>query len=103
VVVHASTQAEPFGLVIAEAMACGRAVVVSAAGGAAEIVRHGRDALTVPPGDAEALASAKARLAGDAGLRASLGRTARETAERDFDRARLAAEVAPVYRSLVGG
>ena len=29
VVVHASTQPEPFGLVIAEAMACGRAVVVS--------------------------------------------------------------------------
>ena len=45
VVVHASTQPEPFGLVIAEAMACGRAVVVSSGGGAAEIVTPGEDAL----------------------------------------------------------
>ncbi len=33
VVVHASTRPEPFGLTIVEAMACGRSVVVSAAGG----------------------------------------------------------------------
>ena len=41
VVVHASTRPEPFGLVIAEAMACGRAVITSAAGGAAELVDAG--------------------------------------------------------------
>ena len=39
VVVHASTSPEPFGLVIAEAMACGRAVIVSDAGGAANSSR----------------------------------------------------------------
>ena len=39
IAVHASTEPEPFGLVIAEAMACGRPVVVSRAGGAAEIAR----------------------------------------------------------------
>ena len=33
IVVHASVEPEPFGLVIAEAMACGRPVVVSRAGG----------------------------------------------------------------------
>src|SRR5204863_9003318 len=41
VAVHASTEPEPFGLVIAEAMACGRPVVVSQAGGAAEIAQAG--------------------------------------------------------------
>ena len=46
VVVHASTSPEPFGLVIAEAMACGRALVTSATGGAAELVRPGEDAVT---------------------------------------------------------
>jgi glycosyltransferase involved in cell wall biosynthesis len=101
-VVHASTQPEPFGLVIAEAMACARPVVVSAAGGAAELVDDGRDALAVPPGDAAALAGAIRRLAQDAGLRARLGAAGRAKAEREFDRARLAAEVAPVYRSLPG-
>ncbi|MFL5383104.1 MAG: glycosyltransferase family 4 protein [Longimicrobiaceae bacterium] len=103
VVVHASTQPEPFGLVIAEAMACGRPVVVSTAGGAGEIVREGVDALGVPPGDAEALADAIRRLAEDAELRARLGAAGRARAERDFDRARLALEIAPLYRSLAGG
>ncbi|HEX6367306.1 MAG TPA: glycosyltransferase family 4 protein [Longimicrobium sp.] len=100
VVVHASTQPEPFGLVIAEAMACGRAVVASAAGGAGEIVTAGHDALAVAPGDVEGLAEAIRRLALDPVLRDRLGRAGRETAVRRFDRARLAAEVAPLYRSL---
>ncbi|HEU4456786.1 MAG TPA: glycosyltransferase family 4 protein [Longimicrobium sp.] len=103
VVVHASTQPEPFGLVIAEAMACARPVVVSAAGGAGEIITDGRDALGVPPGNVEAMAEAIRRLVVDPDLRARMGAAGRETAERAFDRARLAAEVAPVYRSLVGG
>jgi glycosyltransferase involved in cell wall biosynthesis len=102
VVVHASTQPEPFGLVIAEAMACARPVVVSAAGGAGEIITDSRDALGVPPGNVEAMAEAIRRLVVDADLRARMGAAGRETAERAFDRARLAAEVAPVYRSLVG-
>ncbi|MBW3570472.1 MAG: glycosyltransferase family 4 protein [Gemmatimonadetes bacterium] len=101
VVVHASTQPEPFGLVIAEAMACGRAVVASAAGGAGEIVTHGHDALAVAPGDVEGLTDAIRQLALDPVLRDRLGRAGRETAVRRFDRARLAAEVAPLYRSLV--
>lgn len=103
VVVHASTRPEPFGLVIAEAMACGRAVVATAAGGAAEIVSDGVDALAVPPGDAGALAAAIRRLVESPELRARLGAAGRETAERRFDRARLAAEVAPIYRALAEG
>jgi glycosyltransferase involved in cell wall biosynthesis len=101
VVVHASTQPEPFGLVIAEAMACGHAVVASAAGGAGEIVTPGHDALAVQPGDVDGLADAIRQLALDPVLRDRLGRAGRETAVRRFDRARLAAEVAPLYRSLV--
>jgi glycosyltransferase involved in cell wall biosynthesis len=102
VVVHASTQPEPFGLVIAEAMACARPVVVSAAGGAGEIVRDGVDALAVAPGDSAALAEALGRLAADPGLRARLGAAGRARAEADFDRARLARELVPIYRSLAG-
>ncbi|HEU4561393.1 MAG TPA: glycosyltransferase family 4 protein [Longimicrobium sp.] len=103
VVVHASTQPEPFGLVIAEAMACGRPVVATAAGGAAEIVEEGVNALTVPPGDAQALAAAIRQLAEDAELRARLGAAGRAKAERHFGRERLAAQVAPIYRAIVEG
>jgi glycosyltransferase involved in cell wall biosynthesis len=85
VVVHASTEPEPFGLVIAEGMACGRALVISRAGGAAEIVEDGVDALATPPGDAAALARALDRLAADAPFRARLGEAARRAALRRFD------------------
>lgn len=57
-----STRPEPFGMTVVEAMALGRAVVVSDAGGPAEIVRPGRDGLLVPPGDVKALAQAIAHL-----------------------------------------
>ena len=98
IVVHASTVPEPFGLVIAEAMACGRAVIASDAGGAREIFTRGIDALAHPPGNSEALAECISRLAGDESLRQQLGLAARQTAERRFNRRRLAAELAPLYQ-----
>ena len=73
IVVHASTQPEPFGLVIAEGMACGRAVIASEAGGAAEIIALSQSVLGHPAGDVAALAKGIERLALDAGLRARMG------------------------------
>lgn len=102
IVVHASTQPEPFGLAIAEAMACGCAVVVSDAGGAAEIVEAGHDALTHPPGDARALGGALERLAVDRDLRERLGMAARTAAVRKFDADAFAAAFAAVYESIAG-
>jgi glycosyltransferase involved in cell wall biosynthesis len=98
IVVHASTAPEPFGLVIAEAMACGRAVIASDAGGAREIFTRGVDALAHPPGNGEVLAQCISRLADDPSLRQQLGLAARQTAERRFNRCRLAAELEPLYR-----
>ena len=103
VVVHASTEPEPFGLVIAEAMACGRAVIVSRAGGAAEIVEDGVDALATPPGDAGALAAAIDRLAGDGALRARLGAAARAAAERRFDPAEFVGRFVELYTRVSRG
>lgn len=100
VVVHASTAPEPFGLAIAEAMACGRAVIVSYAGGAAEIVTPGSDALAHQPGDVDGLAARMVELGTDATLRARLGSAARVSAERRFAPARLAAELMSVYRAV---
>jgi glycosyltransferase involved in cell wall biosynthesis len=100
IVVHASTEPEPFGLVIAEGMACGRAVIASQSGGAAELITAGADALAHPPGDAESLAACITRLVTDADLRARLGRAGRRTAEQRFARVRLATELVPLYRLL---
>jgi glycosyltransferase involved in cell wall biosynthesis len=97
VVVHASTDPEPFGMVIAEAMATGRAVIVSGAGGAAELVRDGADALVHRPGDVDDLAHQIRSLVTDRGLRDRLGQAARASAETRFDRARLSRELTPLY------
>jgi glycosyltransferase involved in cell wall biosynthesis len=97
VLVHASTEPEPFGLAIVEGMACGRSVVASSAGGAAEILDGCEAALTHTPGDADELSVQIGRLARSAELRTSFGRAARLVAERRFDRARLAADLIPVY------
>jgi glycosyltransferase involved in cell wall biosynthesis len=96
-VVHASTAPEPFGLVIAESMACGRAVVAADAGGARELFTPGVDAVGHTPGDASSLAVCIHALASDPDMRRRLGRAARLTAERRFDRRRLAADLLPLY------
>lgn len=97
VVVHASTEPEPFGLVVAEAMACGRAVIVSGAGGALEIVRPGEDAIVCPPGDAAALGRHIQDLARDGARREALGRAARRHARERFSRDRLVGALYELY------
>jgi glycosyltransferase involved in cell wall biosynthesis len=97
IVVHASTSPEPFGMVIAEAMASGRAVVAAAEGGARELFEDGVSAVGHRMGDAEDLARQLRRLVQDAALRESLGRAARETAMRRFSSARMAADFRQVY------
>jgi glycosyltransferase involved in cell wall biosynthesis len=100
VVVHASTRPEPFGRTIAEAMACGKAVVAAKEGGASELVESGVDSIAVEPRDAGALADAIVRLVRDPALRARLGSAARGTATRRFSRERLGPEVMAAYRRV---
>ena len=102
VVVHASTDPEPFGLVIAEAMACGKAVITSGAGGARELADPDVNALVHAPGDATDLARAIETLASNASLRGRIGQAGRATAERSFTRRRLASELTPIYEELCG-
>ena len=74
---------EPFGLVNAEAMACGTPVVGSNRGGIPEVL--GTDGLLVNPEDTHALASAIAGLLDQPDKRAQLGRAACERARAMFD------------------
>lgn len=100
IVVHASTRPEPFGMVIVEAMACGKAVIASLAGGAAEIAQEQTNALTHAPGDAMALARQIERLATDSQLRLQLAASGRQTALDLCRPERLAGQIASLYRSL---
>jgi glycosyltransferase involved in cell wall biosynthesis len=100
VVVHASTEPEAFGLVIIEGMASSRAVIASKAGGAAELIRDGENALGHRPGDEVDLMRAIDRLVRDPAFRRKIGEAGRLTAEEGFDRSRLAGDVAPIYASV---
>ena len=100
IVVHASTEPEPFGMVIAEGMACGKPVIFSNAGGALEVAEDGRTGLGHAPGDAAALARSIERLARDADLRGRLGESGRAVAVRRFNQRRLADELVSAYRKF---
>ena len=75
---HFAYYASPLKLF--EYMAAGRAIVASDLPAWADVVQDGETALLVPPGDADALAAAIARLRADAGLRARLAENARARA-----------------------
>ncbi len=68
---------EGFGLVAAEAMACGKAVVVTDIGGFSEIISEGVTGLLVPGEDPQLLASAIDILLGNARLRQTIGAAAK--------------------------
>lgn len=102
VLVHLA-EAEPFGLVVVEAMLQGVPVICPRDGGPAEIVRDGVDGIHVDPEDVEELAQAIVTLVSDAGLRGRMGEEGRERATRCFAAERMAREtwkiVADVARS----
>lgn len=55
-VAHTSTAPEPFGRVIVEAMLCQRVAIAAAAGGATELIDHGKTGWLCPPNDSQKLA-----------------------------------------------
>ena len=101
--VHASVLPEPFGLTIVEAMACGKPVVVSAAGGASELFTPEHDGLGHAPGDATELAGAIARLVASPTLRDRLGANARRTALERFSLERFGQEMAAIFTACPHG
>jgi glycosyltransferase involved in cell wall biosynthesis len=85
-----------------EAMALGKPVIASAAGGNVDLVRHETNGLLVPPLDPAAWAVAIERLLGDGGLAGRLGRAARHTARETFALERTVEGTIALYQALVG-
>jgi glycosyltransferase involved in cell wall biosynthesis len=75
---------EPFGLVGIEAFAAGRPVVASATGGIVEWLEDGVSGLTVPPGDAHALAQALNELLSDPARQQAMGAAGRQAVQERF-------------------
>lgn len=91
---------EGLSIALIEAMALGKAVVVTRAGGLPEVVTDGEDGLLVPTGDVPALADGLIMLLRDGTLRERLGCAARRRAG-DFDIRRTVRRTEEVYEELL--
>lgn len=88
---------EPFGLVGIEALAAGVPVVASATGGMGEWLHDGVTGLSVPAGDAGALARALRTLLDDPGRRRAMGAAGRRLVAERFSPERHVAALGEAY------
>lgn len=88
---------EPFGMVLAEAMAAGVPVVATRVDGMAEVVDDGVTGVLIPPGDPAGLAEGVVRVLG---AREAMGAAAREAARR-YDAEAYADRVDALLRRLL--
>jgi glycosyltransferase involved in cell wall biosynthesis len=96
------SSSEGLPLVVLEALAHAKPVVVTPVGGTPELVRDGETGLLVPPCDAAALAAALDRVLGDPALAHRLGQAGREHVGRNFSERALCERVLAVYDEVVG-
>ena len=85
VVVHASIEPEPFGMVVIEAMAEARPVVASALGAPPEIIGEGIDGYLVNPKDADAMARRIITLLADPALATQMGLQGHKKVRAHYD------------------
>ena len=95
-----TTVGEAFGLVLAEAMACGVPVVATRSGGIVEVIDDGTTGLLVSPLDPAALADALEQLAGDPARRHAMGVAGRQRVLMNFTVEAAVENTIRVYESL---
>lgn len=97
-----TTIAEAFGLVQVEAMAAGLPIVNTALNTAVpNVARHEREALTVPPCDPRALASAIRRLLDDSPFARRLGEAGRSRALTQYTQDRFQSDMKTIYKEAL--
>lgn len=99
--VLASTEPEPFGRVIIEAMAAETLVVATAGGGVLDIIRDGENGLLTPAGDSRALATAILRARRDTAGTSRLVANAFADVERRFTANRCAHKISDIYDEVL--
>lgn len=91
---------EGLPMAMLEAMAAGKAIVVTPVGGIPQAVKDGENGLLTPPNDAIRLAASFKRLFTDAMLRNKLAANARMTIEKSFSTEIVMAKLSGIYTAL---
>ena len=97
-----SSRWEAMSVVVLEAMAAGKPMVVTRVGENPHVVIDGETGLMVPPGDPQALANGLRTLLRDAGMRQRMGHAARRRYEARFTTRNMINTYESLYRELVG-
>jgi glycosyltransferase involved in cell wall biosynthesis len=100
-VVHSSSEPEPFGRVVVEAMLAERPVIATDAGGPSDILEHEKTGLLVPLKDAPAMAQALAQLIENPLAAARMGQRARASAQERFSLKQHIAAIHGLYQEVL--
>ena len=95
------TNAEGFGMVLAEANACGRPVIGTKVGGVPSVITDGYNGLLIEPGDLQGLVQAIQALTQNKELAARLGRNGSEKVNKEFTWTKSIARTIDVYDGLI--
>lgn len=93
---------EVFGLVLCEAMTCGKVVISTVTGAQREIIDDGVDGFLVPPADEGAIAALLAKAAAQPDWRAAVGRAAQEKVAQKFTQRAMIDALIREYKRLLG-
>ena len=96
-----TAKAENAPLVILEAMACGKPVIATNAGGIPELVRNDDTGYTVPIGDAESMANLIISLIDAPEQLTRLGESASNVAKKEYGRSKMVDAYLNLYQSLI--
>ncbi|WCK56106.1 N-acetyl-alpha-D-glucosaminyl L-malate synthase BshA [Aneurinibacillus sp. Ricciae_BoGa-3] len=94
---------ESFGLVALEAMACGKPVIASNAGGLPEVIEHGVTGFTLPIGDIDAMAEKALELVQNEDTYKRLSHASMERANSVFSHEIITEQYEAVYRRVLEG
>lgn len=100
IVALTSTEPEPFGLVVIEAMASGLPVIATNHGGPAYIIEHGVTGILVPPADVPSLVDAITHLAEAPDIRQRMAEQARSQVEQHFSIEAYVEQLQKIYEAV---
>ncbi len=99
---HSPVEPEAFGLILIEAMACGRPIVSVPLGGIPEVVHDGENGLLAQVGDPASIAGNICRIINDPVLARRMGEAGRRMVEERFNIAHRVHDIEQLYDRMLG-